>query len=239
MQTQNIEIPVGNGSMKAYFAAPDDGQHPAVIVLQEIFGVNTQMKRVTDLLASVGYVGLAINYYHRTDPDLNEPYNEEGMKKGFAAAGHTSRATYREDIEAAVKWLNGRSEVERGRIATWGFCMGGSVAFYSATLPGIKAAVCFYGGSIAAPFASGEPEALSNVAEIKVPLFLAFGGKDQHITADKVARIDSTLKEAGKRYEIKVYPNEDHGFFRQSSENFDNADVADAWHRVQTFLSHI
>ena len=239
MQTQNVEIPVGKGAMKAYFATPDDGPRPAVIVLQEIFGVNTEMKRITELLASIGYAGLAINYYHRTDPDLDVPYNDEGMKQGFSAAGRTSRATYREDIEAAVAWLNNRSEVERGRIGTWGFCMGGSVAFFSATLPHIKAAIAFYGGSIAAPFPGGEAEALSDTAALKAPLFLAFGGKDQHITADKVKRIETTLQEAGKHFELKVYPEQDHGFFRQSSKDFQTPAVADAWQSVQTFLSRI
>ncbi len=158
MVTQDVEIPVGQGTMKAYFAAPQDGPRPAVIVFQEIFGVNTEMKRIADLLASVGYAAVVINYYHRSSPDLNEPYTDAGMKVGFAAAGQTSRETFREDIEATITWLNSRSEVERGRIGTWGFCMGGSIAFYSATLPHINAAVAFYGGSIAAPFAGGEPE---------------------------------------------------------------------------------
>ena len=88
MRSESFTIDVGGGSMPAYLARPDDGApRPAVIVLQEIFGVNAEVKRITDLLASSGYVGLAINYYHRTHPDLNEPYTPEGLKHGFAAAG--------------------------------------------------------------------------------------------------------------------------------------------------------
>jgi carboxymethylenebutenolidase len=239
MQSQTVEIPVGNSVMKSYFAAQEGERRPAVIVLQEIFGVNTEMRRITDLLASNGFAALAINYYHRTDPDLNQPYNEEGMKIGMTAASKTSRASYREDIEAAIAWLNARPEVDAGRIATWGFCMGGSVAFYSATFPEIKAAVSFYGGSIAAPFASGEPEALIDTAALRAPLFLAFGGQDHFITPEKVARTEKTLKDAGKTYELKVYPDQDHGFFRQSSNDFSTPDVADAWKRVQAFLADV
>src|SRR5450755_2366597 len=80
--------------MPCYLARPDDdGPRPAVIVLQEIFGVNTEVKRIADLLASHGYAALAINYYHRTHPDLNEPYTQEGLQNGFAAAGNITRAT--------------------------------------------------------------------------------------------------------------------------------------------------
>jgi carboxymethylenebutenolidase len=237
--SRKVEIPVGDLAMKSYFAAPEGGRHPAVILLQEIFGVNAEMRRITALLAEAGYAALAINYYHRSDPDLDLPYNDEGMELGMAAASKTSRATYRADIMAAIAWLNARPEVARGRIATWGFCMGGAVAFYSATLPGITAAVAFYGGSIASPFASGEPEALSDVAAVRAPLFLVYGGRDQHITPAQVARTEEALKAAGKAYELRVYPDQDHGFFRRSSTTFSTPAVADAWSRVQAFLAKV
>lgn len=237
--SQNVEIPVGALAMKSYFAAPEGTPHPAVILLQEIFGVNAEMRRIADLLAEAGYAALAINYYHRSDPDLDLDYNDEGMKHGMAAATKTSRATYREDIEAAITWLNERPEVASGRIATWGFCMGGSVAFYSATLPGVKAAVAFYGGSIASPFASGEAEAISDVAAVRAPIFLVYGGRDHYITPEKIARTEEALKTAGKAYELKVYPDQDHGFFRRSSTTFSTPAVADAWSRVQTFLAKV
>jgi carboxymethylenebutenolidase len=239
MKTSSIEIPVGSNHMPAYLAAPDDGTHPAVIVLQEIFGVNAEMRRITDLLASAGYVAVAINYYHRTDPQLNLPYNEEGMKIGMGAASHLSRPNMSEDLEATIAWLNQQPNVDKGRIATWGFCMGGSVAFLSATLPAIKAAISFYGGSVAGPFPSGEAPALNDVDAVRAPMLLMFGGKDKHITADKVAKIDSTLKAAGKHYELKVYADEDHGFFRQSSQALNNVNVQDAWDSVQRFLAQV
>ncbi len=240
MQTQDVVVPVGAGLMKSYLALPDTVEpRPAVIVLQEIFGVNAEMRRITELLASAGYVALAINYYHRSDPDLDVPYDEAGMQRGFAAAKQTSRATYREDLGAAITWLNQRSDVASGRIATWGFCMGGSVAFYSATLPGVKAAVSFYGGSIASPFGSGEPAALTDSAAVQAPLLLAFGGRDHYISAAQIEQIESTLQQAGKVFELVVYPEQDHGFFRQSSKAFGTPDVADAWQRVQGFLERV
>jgi carboxymethylenebutenolidase len=175
--SESLTIDVAGNPMQAYLARPDDATpRPAVIVLQEIFGVNTEVKRITDLVAAAGYVGLAINYYHRTHPDLNEPYTRKGMQAGFAAAGQVSRETLRADVQAAIDFLNGRDFVAKGKIATWGFCFGGAVAFVTATLPGLAGAICFYGGSIASKFPNGEPEGLADVADIKAPLLLAYGG---------------------------------------------------------------
>jgi carboxymethylenebutenolidase len=224
--------------MPCYLVLPDeDGARPAVIVLQEIFGVNTEVRRIADLLASSGYVALAINYYHRTDPDLNEPYTPAGLQKGFAAAGKVTRATMRADLLAAIDYLNTQDYVKSGHLGTWGFCFGGTVAFESATLPGLSAAICFYGGHIAAPLPSGEPEVLADVSELRCPLLLVFGGQDDFITPAMVGRIETALTDAHKGFEIKVYPEQGHAFFRNSSTVLDsNQDVADAWNVVQAFL---
>jgi carboxymethylenebutenolidase len=232
--------------MPAYLARPDtEAARPAVIVLQEVFGVNAEVKRITDLVAGAGYVGLAINYYHRTHPNLNEPYTPEGLQAGFAAARAVTKASLREDVGAAIDWLNAQSFVRKDRIATWGFCFGGTVAFATANLPGLAGAICFYGGSIASPLPSGEAGAIEDAAKVRVPLLLAFGGKDAYITPEHIELIRKALTDAGKSFEIVVYPNQDHAFFRNSGAQLDAAgasqspalgEVADAWKRVQSFL---
>jgi carboxymethylenebutenolidase len=237
LQTQELTIPVDGSSMPCYLARPDgNAPAPAVIVLQEIFGVNAEVKRIADLFANAGYVALAINYYHRTHPNLNEPYTQEGLQAGFAAAGAVSRATLRADVAAAIAYLNTQPFVKSGKIATVGFCFGGSTAFVTATLPGLKAAIPFYGGSIAAPFPNGEPAGIADAADVKVPMLLFFGGKDEYITPDHVKAIDDALKAAGKDYEIVTYPNVGHAFFRESSAALNEHEVADAWARVKAFL---
>jgi carboxymethylenebutenolidase len=238
VKSQSLSIDVDGNAMPSYLAQPDgDGTWPAVIVLQEIFGVNTEVKRIADLLASTGYVALAINYYHRTHPDLNEPYTEAGLQAGFAAAANVTRATMKADLGAAIDYLNAQDFVRFGHIVTWGFCFGGSVAFESATLRGLSGAVSFYGGMIAAPFPSGEPEALADVDEVSCPMLLVFGGKDDYITAAMVERIEAALTAAHKRFQVQVYPNVGHAFFRDSSAVMDESgEVADAWELVQAFL---
>ena len=224
--------------MPSFLARPDgDEPRGAVIVLQEIFGVNAEVRRITELFASAGYVALAINYYHRTHPTLNEPYTSEGLQKGFAAAGQVSRATLRADVAAAIAYLSNEPYVDARKIATCGFCFGGSAAFVTATLPGLAGAISFYGGSIAGGFPNGEPEGLADTERIRVPMLLFFGAKDDYIPADAVARIDATLTEHGKPHEVVTYPNVGHAFFRQSSAALGEHEVGDAWKRVQDFLT--
>ncbi|MBV8689931.1 MAG: dienelactone hydrolase family protein [Candidatus Eremiobacteraeota bacterium] len=237
----DITIKVDGSSMPAYIAHPDpqSGPHSAVIVLQEIYGVNKEMKRITDLLASVGYVGLAINFYHREDPAHFQPYNEEGTQKGFVVAGTVGRETLRKDVAAAIEYLNAQQYVKRGKIATWGFCFGGTVAFLTATLPGLSGAVCFYGGNIAQPLPNGEPEALADVKDIQCPLLLVYGEDDPYISAQDCARTSQALAQGGKDFQIQEYPGVGHAFFRESSEHMHSGVVADAWDLVQAFFKRV
>jgi carboxymethylenebutenolidase len=237
VQSQDITIEIDGKQMPCYLSRPDgEGPLPAVIVLAEIFGVNLEVRRISDLLASAGYVALAPNYYYRTHPNLNEPYTPEGLQNGFAAARSVTKANLREDVAAAIDWLVAQPFVEQRKIATWGFCIGGTVAFVTATLPGLACSVAFYGSSIVAPMPSGEPEALADVKDLRAPLLLVFGGQDEHIPPAAVARIEKALSAADKRFEIQIYPNVGHAFFRDSSEGMSAEEVADAWDRVQAFL---
>lgn len=238
MKTDNISIPVQGSSMPCYVARPDTGGPVgAVIDFQEIFGVNAEVKRITELVAQAGYVGIAPNYYHRTHPTLNAPYTDEGMQEGFGAAATIGRESLKADIDATMAWLANQDFVDSGKIATWGFCIGGSIAFLSGTMPGIAGAICFYGGQIAGPMVNGEPPMIEDVAQIKAPLLLAFGEQDDFIPPEAVEAIKSALDGAGKEYECVSYPDVGHAFFRDSSAAMDSATVKDAWDRAQAFLS--
>lgn len=240
MHTLELTLAVDGNEMPSFLAKPDgDEPRGAVIVLQEVFGVNTEVHRIAELFASAGYVALAINYYHRTHPHLNEPYTTQGLQAGMAAAGKTSRETLRADVAAAITYLRAQPFVDAAKIATCGFCFGGSVAFVTATLPGLAGAIAFYGVSIAAGFPNGEAEGLADARAIRIPLLLLFGGRDEYIPADAIPRIDKTLADADVRHEVVTYPAVGHAFFRESSAQIDSHEVADAWSRVQAFLTRL
>ncbi|HYW54283.1 MAG TPA: dienelactone hydrolase family protein [Dongiaceae bacterium] len=229
MRSETVTIPVGDLRMPAYVVRPEADRAPAVIVLQEIFGVNDDMRALTELVASAGYLAVASALFHRTDPAFEAGHDEAGFAKGRAAREATQPETLIADVEATVAWLRAQPQCDGG-IATWGFCFGGSVAFLSATLPSIDAAVSFYGGQIA-----GGPRFIDAFADkLRAPVFFAFGGKDQFITPDMIHEIEQRLTALAKPFELHVYQDEDHGFFRNGPTG--NEGSADVWPRVRAFL---
>jgi carboxymethylenebutenolidase len=219
MSTSEGTISSPGGKMPAYIARPQTGAHPAVIVLEGVFGFDDEMRRMTDLVASAGLVGCAIDYL-RGQP----------VAEGFRSA------TIAADIAATRDWLNDQPFVTHGKVALWGFGIGGSVAFMAASLPGISSAITFYGQSIAKGLPDGGDAPIRTAEEIRAPLLLVFGGRDEQITEDDIERIRQRLEAAGKKAEIQIYANVGHSFFRESSDTIASREIADAWDRVQSFL---
>ncbi|HEV3153918.1 MAG TPA: dienelactone hydrolase family protein [Candidatus Baltobacteraceae bacterium] len=249
MISQDVIIAVDGSSMPAYLARPPEGsgEHPAVIVLGEVFGFTPEVKRVTDLLASTGYVALAIDYYHRANPRLSEPYTDEGNSRAFAAAARVTARDFIADVQAAIEWLNGQPFVRHGKIATWGFGFGATGAFVASGITALSGAICFYPAHIAAPMPSGGEPPLDRVSGVEVPLLLIFGEQDYYVPRFDMDRIGSALRSAGKRFTLQIYPGVGHSFFRHgrpeaiveqqrySDEAIAQA-VADAWDLVRQFL---
>jgi len=235
--SQDLKIDVEGQAMPAYLARPaDEGRYPAVIVLEGVYGFDEELRRITDLLASTGYVGLAINYFHRTHPELREPFSDEGRSRGERAAGSVAKEQARADVAAARDWLNEQPFVSHGHVGTWGFGFGGTVAFVTSTVPGISAAVVFYGQSIAESLPSGQPSALEDVRDLRAPLLLVFGGRDTLIAEHQVEQITQSLESNGKAFQVQTYPNVGHSFFRQNHASAAAREAADAWDLVQAFF---
>ena len=107
----------------------------------------------------------------------------------------------------------------------------------SAALPGFSAAISFYGQSIARGLPDGADAPIRNAEQIRTPLLLLFGGRDELITQDDITRIKSRLDAAHKKYEVEIYANVGHSFFREDLDTIATREIADAWDRVQAFLS--
>lgn len=252
MTNQDVIIPVEGSSMPAYLARPQEGSgpHPAVIVLQEVFGLTPETRRVTDLLASIGYVGLAINYYHRANPQMSEPYTEEGNARAFEAAATVTAQNLDADVRAAIDWLNGQSFVKAGKIATFGFGFGATAAFVTADLRELSGAILFYPMYLAGAMPSGGEAPIDRAAQVNVPLLVVFGEQDYYVSRFDMDRIDQMLKSANKDVHVQIYPNVGHSFFRHgypqaiaelqqySDESVAQA-VADSWDLVKAFLIDI
>jgi carboxymethylenebutenolidase len=234
MQSEWTELAVTGEMMPAYVAVPRGSPRGGVIVIQEIFGVNADMRRIADLLADAGYLAVAPAMFHRTDPHFEATHDEAGFAKGRAAAGALDLAQMGADLTASAGFLHERLGNTR-KIGTWGFCFGGSVAYFSATLPFVGAAVSFYGGQIAQPAGPSRPALVTLTPQVQAPLLLAFGGRDPHIVPADVEIIREALEEHERVFDLRVYADEDHGFFRAGPEANDGS--RDVWPRVQAFLA--
>jgi carboxymethylenebutenolidase len=215
-----VTIDAPQGPMRAHLARLDDRPRPAVIVLEGVYGFDDEIKRITDQVASSGYVGLAIDYLR--GGDAKTVFNTTNVC---------------EDVAAARDWLNAQPFVQHGKIATWGFGFGGTAAFLASTLPGLGAAIAFYGQSIARPIpgTDGKP-ALDEIDDVRAPLLLVFGGHDEQIGPTEIATIRERLTAKHVHFEIEVYPEVGHSFFREDLGTIATRQIADAWGRVQSFL---
>lgn len=235
MHTDWVQIDVGGHAMPCYLARSDDAPNaPGVVVLQEIYGVNAVMRRIAELVASAGFTALVPNFYHRTHLDLDLSYNEEGAALGMAAARVTTIEHLSADVQAAQRWLQTKQRAPA--VGVWGFCFGGSLAYLAATFPETQAAVSFYGGQIAKSPVPTRPPMITFTELIRAPLFLAFGGKDAGIPPEEVETIRSALTEAGKTFQLHMYPDEGHGFFRPGDGGELSPGGRDVWPKVEAFL---
>ena len=214
-----LEITASDGhKLGAYRADPAGKPKGAVVVIQEIFGVNNHIKRTTDGFAAKGYVAIAPALFDRAKKDVQLGYDPDSIASGRDIRGKVGDEGPLKDIQAAIDAVKGT-----GKIATVGYCWGGTLAFLSATrLNGLAASVGYYGGGIAA--AAGEKP--------KVPTMLHFGDKDASIPMTDVEKV----KAARKDVTIYVYPA-GHGFNCDERGSYDAASAKQALDRTMTFIA--
>jgi len=205
------KIAVDGDEMEAYVAVPTgDGPHPAVIVSQEIWGVNAYIQSMVNRLAANGYVGIAPALFHREGPGTVGLFEETEL--AFERLGRYRDAQILADLGATMGYLQGRGDVASERVGIVGFCVGGRVAYMAAgAVEGIACAVDFYGGRCFVAFGDG-PSPFDRTADIAAPLLGLFGEDDQNPTPEDVAKLASALDQHGKTYEFHVYPGAGHGF---------------------------
>lgn len=236
MKTESISLTVDGDPMDSYLALPEgDGKAPAILIIQEIFGVNREIKRIVELVAQTGYIGFAPNVFHRTHPNLNLNYSQDEMPIAREAATKSTMEGLKADLGASIDFLLKHPRCN-GALGAWGFCYGGTIAYLLATYPQIKASLSFYGGQIAKQNAPHRPAMIDFTKDIHAPIFLAFGGKDQSIPQEDIDKIKAALEANHKKYQLEVYPEEGHGFFRHAINGESTPGARDIWPKVQQFL---
>jgi carboxymethylenebutenolidase len=225
-----ISLDVRDGTtMDAFVARPvAAGRKPGLILFQEAYGVNAHIRDVATRFAAQGFVVVAPELYHRTGTHVEGPYDD------FAALGsHFNAITIDNlaaDIHAAHRWLVDDPEVDDGRIAAIGYCMGGRAAFLAnAELP-LAAAVSYYGGGIAT-------QLLDRVDRLHGPQLLCWGGQDTHIPLEQTRAIDDALRAANKPYTSITFGEAGHAFFCDQRPAYQPDAAAEAWALTIAFLA--
>ena len=235
-----VQVQTADGRMSGFTARPAaEGNYPAIIVIQEAFGLNAHIKDVAARLAREGYATLAPDLYYR-EKDAVVGY--DNLPEAIRLMTSLWDDKIVKDMGAAISYLQQQPAVRADRIGVTGFCMGGRIAFLTACVnPAVKAAVPFYGGGIGSVMQPGErtPKApLEYADKLAAPMLLFFGEDDSFIPRDEVERIKARLAELKKTAETVVYPGAPHGFFCEERESY-RADAAkDAWTRMLTFFGH-
>ncbi len=189
-----IELTAADGhKLGAYRADPAGKPRGGIVVIQEIFGVNSHIKQVADGFAADGYVAIAPAMFDRVQKNVDLGYTPDDIAKGRDIRAKVTTDMAMKDAQAAVK-----EAAKAGKVGIVGYCWGGFVAWMaSANVSGLSCAVPYYGGGI-----------LDNAnLEPKVPVMGHFGDKDQHIPVEGVRK----LAEKHKKQQIFIYAA-DHGF---------------------------
>lgn len=225
LKEQMVTYPGEGVTVRAFLVGPAaKGARPALIVVQEWWGLNDHIKDVARRYAREGYVAIAPDLYSRLGNRVTADPNEAGKLMNSLRQEDGLR-----DLNATVTYLKSVEGVDAARIGVTGFCMGGS---YALMLPcvnrDIKAAVPFYGQV---------PNPDAPLKDLACPVLYIYGEEDGWITKADVQRLAAALKKYGKPGEIKTYPGAPHAFFNDTRKDvYKPAEAKDAWARTLAFF---
>ena len=211
---QFIELTATDGgAFRGYLSLPASGRGPGVVVEQEIFGINANVRETCDMFAREGFVALAPDLFWRMELNVDLGYTEADWKRAFDFFGRFNVDKGIEDCQAAISALRKRSECT-GKVGAVGYCLGGKLAYLSATRTHVDAAVGYYGVGVEA--------VLGEKGAIKRPLMLHFAEKDKFVPMAAIEQVKAGLSGI-KDVEVFSYPNVDHAFARFNGDHYDDA----------------
>jgi carboxymethylenebutenolidase len=199
------------------------GPFPAVIVIQEWWGLNDWVKQQARALAGEGYVALAVDLYRGKSTDKQEEAHQlmMGLPQDRAVR----------DLQGAYAFLQSRPDVKKARIGSIGWCMGGRYSLLLATVePTLAADVAYYGAPPTDP---------ATITAIKAPVLGNYGGDDKGPAPEQVTAFEQAMKKAGKAIDVKIYPGAGHAFANVNNPwgGYRKEAAEDAWARSTAFLA--
>lgn len=222
-------LTVDGGDMQVFFDAPQGaGPHPTIVVAQHRAGLDAATTKFVQDLAGLGYVAAAPHLHHR------RPEGEDTRE----SIKHLDDVQIVADLQATVDWLKTMPEVDTGRMAIAGHCMGGRVSFLGAeAIDDFKCNVVYYSGNMFKALGGGDAPPFDKLDRLRGPVVGFFGRDDQNPSPDDVAKIDARLTELGIAHEFHSYDGAGHAFQNFTNpEGYRAAATADSFARMATWL---
>jgi carboxymethylenebutenolidase len=233
VRTETVEITSNDIRIPAYLAEPSrEGTFGAVVVIQEVFGVNSHIREVAERIAGAGYVAIAPHIYHRQVQGFEVGYEEEDLDLGRTYKNGTKADELLSDVQGAINYLYSKDNVAKIGVGTIGFCFGGHVAYLAATLDDVKATASFYGAGITSMTPGGGEPTIKRTGHISDTLYGFFGTEDPLIDPYEVDQIEAALAAHNVPHKIFRYEGATHGFFCDQRYSYHPAAAKDAWEHV-------
>lgn len=236
--TKSVQIFNGDLAIDAYLAMPEGASNlPAIIVIQEIFGVNEHIKDITERIAQAGYIAVATAIYQRQAPGFAVGYTPEDLTQGREYKNQTQADELLSDIQATIKYLYQLPQTKTTGVGIVGFCFGGHVAYLAAPLEEIKATASFYGAQIVnwTP-GNGEPT-LAHTKDIHSTIHCFFGTADPLIPNEQVDLIEAELQKYNISHQVFRYEGATHGFMCDKRDSYNPEAAQDAWNKMLDLFS--
>ncbi len=220
MAGEMVRFPSNGGEAEGYLAKPASGGGPGVVVIQEWWGLVPNIKDICDRFAGEGFVALAPDLYHgkaSTEPD------EAGKLMMALNMGQAAK-----DLSGAVDYLVGLDAATGAKVGSVGYCLGGGLSLWLASLkPQVGACVIYYGVL---------PGAQPDMAAVQAPVLGHYAEHDDWAGPAAVRDLETKLKDAGKQVEFHTYPDTQHGFFNDTRPDVHAPEASQlSWERTLAF----
>lgn len=218
---QRVEFPSNGHTCNGYFSIPASGKGPAVVVIQEWWGLVPHIEALVERFAKEGFLAIAPDLYHGKTTKSPDDAGKMLMELDAERA--------QQEIAGAGAYLLARPECTSKTFGVVGFCMGGALAKYEATKDAnVGAAVSFYGGFKKVDI---------DWSKLSAPILLIAGENDKGVPAEGERAIAEKLQGMGKKAEARTYPGADHAFFNDTRPQvYNDAAAQDAWKRTLEFF---
>lgn len=219
--SSDVQFPSNGGTATGYLALPASGSGPGIVVVQEWWGLNDQIRGVADRFAERGYVALAPDLWHGKVVEEPDEAGKLMMAMSIEQAAN--------DLRGAAQYLAGHQATRGNRVGVIGFCMGGQLALFAGTVASetIGAVVDCYGV---------HEKVQPDLGKLQAPVLGIFGGQDPWVPQEAIEALDQQLSQAGVEHEFHTWPDAGHAFLNETNADYDAARAQEAWSRIDAFL---